>query len=287
MDARVGMPSFIDKTLGQISAYISEAVYSEKFSGKKGFLQGIDARTKLVSTIAFVLLVTTTQRIETMLFFLFVAGALAFASRIPMRFFAVRVLFFVPLFTGIIVIPAVFNMVTPGQEVLRLFSFSEWNLSITIEGIHAAIILIVRTTVAVSFPVLLTLTTRWNEVMNAMRSLKMPGIFILILAMTYRYIFLFLGVLDKMLLSRKSRATGKLKAITACKLYAPIVGAIFTKAYDLNEKVFLAMLARGFNGEVKSLKPQKLSPASLAFLAVTVSVCLVIILTELLFSVIK
>ncbi len=277
------MPNFIDKTLGQIAAYISEAVHSEKFARKKGFLQGIDARTKLLSALAFVLLVTCTQRIEVMLALLAAAGALALASRIPLRFFATRVLFFVPLFTGIIVIPAIFNVVTPGQEALRLFSFNEWNLSITIEGIHAATILVIRTTAAISFPVLLTLTTRWNEVMNAMRSLKAPGVFVLILAMTYRYIFLFLGVLDKMLLSRKSRATGRLRARAACRLYAPIVGALFIKAYDLNEKVFLAMLARGFNGEIKSTEPVRTRPKSLVFLAITASVWLVTLTAELVF----
>jgi len=251
------MSNFVDKTLSQSAAYIKGAVYSEAFARKKGFLQGISARTKLVSAIAFVFLVACTQRIEVMLAFLAIAGALALASRIPMRFFAIRVLFFVPLFTGVIVVPAIFNVVTPGPELIRLFSAGSWRLSITQPGLHAAVILVLRVTSAVSFSVLLTLTTRWNNVMNAMRSLKVPGIFVLILAMTYRYIFLFLSVLDKMLLSRKSRAIGRLKARTACKLYAPIVGAMFIKAYDLNEKVYLAMLARGFNGEIKALEDNR------------------------------
>ena len=57
---------------------------------------------------------------------------------------------------------------------------------------------------------LLVLTTPWNTLLKALSVLRVPDGFILILGMTYRYIYLLLTTLDDMLLSRKSRVVGRM-----------------------------------------------------------------------------
>ena len=74
----------------------------------------------------------------------------------------------------------------------------------------------------------------------------------MIMSMTYRYIFLLLDIVAKMLFSRKSRTVGRESSISSWKLNAGIVGALFLKSYDMSEALYLAMLSRGFNGTVSS-----------------------------------
>ena len=52
------------------------------------------------------------------------------------------------------------------------------------------------------------MTTPWADILKSLRALRVPQIFVLILSMTYRYIFLFLHTINGMFLARKSRVVG-------------------------------------------------------------------------------
>ena len=63
-------------------------------------------------------------------------------------------------------------------------------IAVTRQGVLTAITFIGRVSASVSLAVLLTLTTLWSDLLQALRVLRVPRIFILILGMTYRYIIL-------------------------------------------------------------------------------------------------
>lgn len=260
---------FIDKTLREATRYIQQSIFSEKYAGKDALLQRMDPRIKLITSLGFVLTAILVQRIEIFIILMSIASVLAVSSRIPLFFYLGRVWIFIPIFTGIVAIPAIFNVVVPGKELVRIFSMGNCTLSITEEGVYAATILILRVTSAISFTILLILTTKWSDVTDSMYDLRFPKFFVLILLMAYRYIFTLLDFVSKMLLSRKSRVAGKVKTRSSWRLYAPIVGALFMKSYSLNEKIYLAMIARGFNGEIKTIKKTKLNPNNLFFLLIS------------------
>ena len=108
----------------------------------------------------------------------------------------------VPLFTGIVVLPTLFNVVRPGTPLLVLFHLSQplklgyWTIfrevAITQEGVAAAVLLILRVGASVSLAVLLTLTTRWHDAAESVKRTQIPAVFLTVLEMTYRYIFLLL-----------------------------------------------------------------------------------------------
>ncbi|HHH78413.1 MAG TPA: cobalt ECF transporter T component CbiQ [Thermoplasmatales archaeon] len=274
------MSKLIDKTLNSTIGYISQAIYSEKYSKEKGLLQGIDCRVKLAAFLVLIISAVYASTIDMLLIFLLISSLLAISSRIPLSFYIPRVWLFVPLFTGIIAIPAVLNVVTPGTDVLSIANFNGWHISVTREGIHAASILVIRVAATSSFAILFTLTTRWNDAMEAMHSLKLPRVFILILSMSYRYIFSLLDVTKKMLLSRKSRIIGKERAVSSWRLYSPIIAALFMKSFSFNERVYLSMLARGFGGEYTSRKKARAGATSMIFLSVCIIVPVLLLIYE-------
>jgi len=102
--------------------------------------------------------------------------------------------------------------------------------------------------------VLLTLTTPWPKLMGALRALRVPRLFIQVIAMAYRYILHLLGSVEEMYVARRSRtvtASSDLKAGRA--FVAATAGALFGKAHHLSEEVHQAMVSRGYTGDARAL----------------------------------
>lgn len=274
------MSKLIDKTLDSTIGYISQAIYSEKYSKKEGLMQRMDCRIKLAALLVLIVSAVYAKTMDVLLMFILLSTVLAVSSRIPLSFYIPRVWLFIPLFTAIIAIPAVLNIVTPGTDVMAITDFNGWHISVTREGIHAASMLVIRVAATSSFAILFTLTTRWNDAMEAMRSLRVPRVFVLILSMSYRYIFSLLDVTKKMLLSRKSRVIGKERTVSSWKLYAPIIAALFMKSFSFNENVYLAMLARGFEGEYSAGKKARVDTASIIFLLLCIILPMLLLIYE-------
>lgn len=243
-----GKPGFIEKTLVGIASLLEEAIFSEEYARLPGFLQKLDPRVKVVSFLSLLLAVALARHVEIIIALYFFTLVLAYFSDIPLGFFIKRVWLFIPIFTGVIAFPALFNVVMPGKPLINFGS-----LAITEQGVRTAILLISRVATSVSFAVLLVLTTRWQSIMRALRVFYVPQTFIVILEMTYRYIFLFLKTVSDMHLARKSRAIRPPKSREGWAWIALRMATLFKKSQHLSEEVYLAMLSRGFNGEAKTL----------------------------------
>ena len=90
--------------------------------------------------------------------------------------------------------------------------------------------------------------------LSALNILRVPDVFILILGMTYRYIYLLLRVANDMFLSRKSRMVGHMGTSDNQKMLAAISGTLLNKSLNMSSEVYLAMQSRGFRGSIVTLK---------------------------------
>ena len=86
--------------------------------------------------------------------------------------------------------------------------------------------------------------------LKALRTLRVPVVFVVVLGMTCRYIFLMLETAHEMFESRKSRAVGELGPGDRRRLAVASAGVLLSKTMQLSGEVYLAMQARGFRGEV-------------------------------------
>jgi cobalt/nickel transport system permease protein len=204
-------------------------------------------------------------------------------------------LIFIPLFTGIIALPYIFNVFQPceGTPLVVLHDFQRVidlpllrpfsRIEITSEGVFWASTFLARVTTAVSFAILPMLTTRWSDLVNALNRLRFPKMFVLIMGMAHRYIFLLLDTIAKMLFSRKSRTIGKESSVSSWRLNAGIVGALFLESYDMGEDIYLAMLSRGFNGNFSHSRADSDSDPSVKdymFLTIIIVFCISTLLAE-------
>jgi len=169
-------------------------------------------------------------------------------SQIPFRFFIMRTLPFVPLFSFFMIVPALFSTVSPGTPVISTIVFSQ-TIAMTHEGIQTALFFFLRVLVAVSLSTLLTLTTPHHALLKALRILGLPKLFVMTLGMTYRYIFLLIETVQNSLTAVRSRVGIITKAKIGQNMVGMSIGNIWLRSFHLQQQTHLAMMARGYDGE--------------------------------------
>ena len=260
----------LEKTIGGATDLMRQSMFSEDVSARDGFLQRLDPRVKVVAMFV-VLLTGALVRHPTVLVGLYASSlALAATSRLSLRFFVARVWLFIPIFTGIVVVPATFSFVTHGTIVVPLGSWFGSRVGLTEQGLTAACLIIMRVATSISFVVLVTITTPWPRLLAALRALFVPAMFILVIGMAYRYLFHLLGSVGDMFIARKARTVGRDRDTRRDRAFvAASAGALFGKAHALSEEVHMAMVSRGYRGDVVTLAPAPVRATALTFLVAT------------------
>jgi cobalt/nickel transport system permease protein len=245
--------SFVEKTLVGASSVMRHAMFSEDVATQDGLLQRIDPTVKVLTLLGLLVVAAFVRHIPVLVVMYAGTLCLAAASRIPLGFFARRVWLFVPIFTGIVVIPAMFSFVTPGHIVVGLGSWFGRPVGLTAQGLTAAGMIVTRVAVSISLVVLLTLTTTWTRLLAALRALRVPRMFVMVLGMAYRYVFHLLTGVEDMFTARKARAALDSDVAGGRRFVAAGAGALFGKAHGLSEEVHQAMVSRGHVGEARTL----------------------------------
>lgn len=258
----------LEHTLHGIAETLERALFAEEISARQGLLQSLDPRVKVLSMLALLIAVSFARSLAVIAGIYALALVLALSSAIPAGFFIKRVWLTLPFFTGMLVLPALF--ITPGPALVTL----PLGLAITSSGVNAALFLLLRVSTSVSLTLLLILTTPWNTVLSALTVLRVPDEFILILGMTYRYIYLLLHTANDMFLSRKSRVVGRLDAAEDRRMLAAISGTLLSKSLNMSSEVYLAMQSRGFRGRIVTLKPFRMQARDWAWLGVFLALAL-------------
>ncbi len=262
--------------LGSFLKTFQDIMYSERFS-TYGVLQQIDPRVKLFSITALVLSAVAVRTITPLLILLVTALVFCAASRIPLKFFLLRTTIFIPIFAGVISLPLPF--ITPGVALASL-EYGKLIVVITREGVYRATQFTLRVWVCVALSVLLILTTRFSKFIETMENLRFPRIFVAMTAVTYRFIFLFINEVYRMALARESRTIRKLRWRENVKSLANMIATLFIRAYERGERVYLAMMARGYTGTLRSLDNMKCIKRDWAFANISILICLAMLSVE-------
>lgn len=236
----------LGKTVRGFTEALAQTLESEECARQRGLLQALDPRVKLVGLLALVVAAALSRKLAVMAALFGLGIVLAVASRLSLWALAKRVWLVAFGFTFMIAAPALF--LTPGEVVYRL----GW-LAITAQGVRSALVLVARVETAVTLSTLLVLTTPWMHLLKALRTLLVPVEVILLLAMTHRYVVLLTETANAMFESRQSRMVGRLNGQQQRRLMVNTGGVLLSKTMELGNQVFLAMLARGFRGEVRLL----------------------------------
>ena len=254
--------SFVRRALSQIAQAAAQGVVAERTAALPGLLQGVDARAKLSGLAVLLVAVTLVAHPALAGGVVVLCIALAAASRLPLRTLA-RAWLAVPVFSVAVILPATLNVVTPGDPVATLWHFGSArhigpcalpeDLTLTGPGLYLATRFIVRTMACVSLVLVTTATTRPTALLASLRSLGIPKVFVMVLAMMYRYVALLLRTAEELHLAKRSRSIGGADTRAEQRWVASGIGFVFRRSRRLGEDVYSAMIARGYDGEPRLL----------------------------------
>ncbi len=224
-------------------AFIDHHAYGD------GPLHRLDARVKLCIVLLYVAVVATTP-VTSARAYLFWVPLLAFAlplSGVPLGHLlnkALRLWPFVILMTLFI----------PFLKTGQVF----WSLrpalpvDVTREGLALFGHVLVKAFLAILAMTLLNATTPFAETLKALEWLRTPKLIVALLACVYRYLFVLFEEKERLLRARRCRLIRpplKLKY----KSLAQIISTLFLRTFERGERVYQAMGARGYTGEVRTL----------------------------------
>jgi cobalt/nickel transport system permease protein len=244
-----GQIGWLEHSVAGIAGSIERAVFSEELARQPGWLQQVDPRAKLAMFLATAIAASASTSLTVLVVLYGAILLVAWASRLPFDFFVKRVWLGIPLFAGIVIVPSLFLM--PGPRLAEI-AIGPLLIGVSAPGVWAAIVFVARVGVNVSLAILLVLTTPWADLLKSLHVLKVPQVFILVLSMSYRYIFLFLHTLNGMFEARKSRVVARLGGAEDRRWITRSMGALMSRSFKMSNDVYAAMLARGFSGEIRT-----------------------------------
>lgn len=236
--------SFAAGAASKLHSVAQNTFYLEEFSRERGLLQSLDPRAKIVGLGALLLAVASSRAPDVLVGLLGLGVGLAAASRIPVRVLAVRAWLGVFLLAGLLAAPALFTV--PGDVWFTILP----GLTVTRQGATTAVLLLLRMETAVTFSALLVLSTPWPQVLKGLRVLRVPVVVVALLSLTCRYILLLLQTAEEMFEARESRRIGVLSRRQQRDLAISGIGVLLAKTAYLSDEVYLAMVSRGYRGEV-------------------------------------
>jgi len=253
----------IESTLRGFTKALSKAFASEQTAARRGLLQSFDPRARIVSILLLIVAVVLTRSLAPLSVLFVLSVAISLASRVSVGALVKRVWLIVFGFTGLIALPAIF--ITPGNAIL-----GAGHLTITVQGLRTAALLILRVETAVTLTTALVLSTHWVQILRSLRALLVPAEVVTMLAMTHRYIFLVIETASQMFESRQSRMVGVLSGTDQRRMATRTAGVLLGKSADLSYDVYLAMQSRGFSGDIRLLDSSRMQTKDFVIIAATI-----------------
>lgn len=136
-----------------------------------------------------------------------------------------------------------------------------WGLAVTDAGLLRFAAIVARSLLSIAAAVLLTATTRFPDVLHALRHLRLPAVLVAIIAFMYRYLFVLAEEAQRLMRARAARSArlpgtkGGGSVVWRAAVVGHMAGQLFVRSLDRSERVYQAMQSRGYRGELLTLAP--------------------------------
>jgi len=232
----------------------------DRLSYQDTVVHRLDPRAKVVCTLLFLFTVISFPKYELaalMPFFLFPV-LLTTLGDIPVKFLLKKVAIVSPfaIFIGI------FNPILDTRTVAVIAGVP---LS---AGWLSFLSILIKFTLTISAALLLIATTSFPGICHALRRLGVPAVFVSQLLFLYRYLFVLMEEVMRLVRARDMRSFGNRGS--GMKVVARLIGALFIRTVERAERIYSAMLTRGFNGDMPSLKEYRFRSNDGLYISLTI-----------------
>lgn len=230
----------------RINAELVNLRHLDELSRGTTVIHRLNPCAKLVTTLLFILAVTSFSRYDVaglIPFFLFPAILINLAE-IPIKPLVRRIALTLPfiLFIGI------FNPLLDHSPALQIGSFA-----IT-SGWISFLSIIIRSVLAISAALILIATTGMNGIGIALIKLRVPKVLVVQLLFMYRYLYILLEEVARTLQAYKLRSCRNNGV--SYRVVGSLMGQLLLRTIDRAERIYVAMLCRGFDGVIRRVQPE-------------------------------
>jgi energy-coupling factor transporter transmembrane protein EcfT len=199
-----------------------------------------------------------------------------------------KILFIVFLFGFLVIIPASLNVITPGEIIFNLVTFSKpsqfWiytipqNIGITKNGLQVVSLVCLRVLNTVSFSMLIVYTTSFPAFIKSFKIIGVPDTFLMIISLAYKYIFILSRTIEEVYFAIKSRLSGNIKNENVRNIVSGRVFYIFKRSMIIYENTYYAMVSRAYSGTIVLQSAKRLRYMDFVVLLVVVLFGIAVIL---------
>jgi cobalt/nickel transport system permease protein len=200
---------------------------------------------KIAASLLFVFAVVATPREAVWAYGVYALLLLGLArvGRVPLPLLARRLVIEVPFVLFAVLLP----VVGQGERVEVL------GLPLAGEGLWAAWNILVKGTLGVTASLIVAATTPVPELLRGLERLRLPRAFTTIAGFMVRYADVIADELRRMRIARLSRGYDP-RWIWQARAVAATAGTLFIRSYERGERVYLAMVSRGYAGSMPVLE---------------------------------
>ena len=252
---------------------IEELFYIEKTAYRDSFVHDLDARVKILGMFAIIIAMVAVPYSPLvftvgLVFFVFIAALWAL-SGLPWLVYAKRLVMVLPFGLFIIIFQIFFT--NRYYSVFHVIVDLPLGIHIYAESIEFAFILLVKFIVCVSAIILLSSTTKLQDMLEGAGRMGLPAEFALTFGMMIRYLFVFGYIFRKINESLTTRCFDPFDPALSyryrMKQIGYTVGTIFVRSYEQGERVYTSMLCRGYGKDSHIFLVKKpLRPTEWSFL---------------------
>ncbi len=226
-------------------------MFNPDFFKKESFLDLIDPRIRILFVFLFATIVATSHTKKALIFSgIFIISILIFGSVKKRDLF--KRLLIVNTFTIFLVIILPFTY--PGRPI---YSFGP--LSLTKEGLLYASTIFFKSNIILACLILFLSNLSIFTLSHALHHLRLSDKLVQIIFFSFRYLHVIQKEYKKILCAMKMRGFVPRTNFHTYKTYAYLITNLLLKSYDRSERVYKALICRGFNGTFPIYRHFKLS----------------------------
>ncbi len=243
----------------RLKAHLDHLRRLDDLAQEDSIIHRLHPAIKIVTTLIFLIAVASYDKYDVtgLLPLVLYPVALIALGHLPVTYFAERLLFLLPF---------VFFLAIANPFLDRVLLF-EWGGVMITGGWISFISIVIKFLLAVTAVLILVATTGIHDVCAVLMQAGAPRIVVLQLLLIYRYLSLLLEEAYRIEQAYLLRSGGASRGI-APSAWGSLAGGLLLRTYARAQKIYDAMLCRGFDGELHLLKPARVTGASVTYLAV-------------------
>lgn len=227
--------------MSKIDSALLNIGYIDTLSYQDTVIHRLDPRAKLLTTLVFIVTVVSfgKHEISAMLPFIIYPVFLINLGNLPYLYFLKRLLLVSPF----VLLIGIFNPLLEREIFVYVGPIGVSG------GWISFISIIIRFILSVGAALVLIASTGFIPVCLAAKKLGAPKIFVIQLLFLYRYLFVLIQEALRMARARSLRSfNGKGMGIRA---FSSLIGHLLLRTLDRSQRIHIAMLCRGFDGEIR------------------------------------